>query len=267
MSKKITTEQIQNKFNKISENFVSIVSNFDNFTSEHTELCLLLNKVNSNITAIIYLISKSMFNEACIIFRTLFETTVLFVYLTEFPEKIEQYKLDDLIAEFHFLFLSYKRGYIPINYLIEPYNILIKDFKEVIPFEDVSDAGIITYNIKKLENYFKDRKSKPLSQQTIKLINDLLTTDNTHKELLHNLQVEFYNNYSQITHNRLNSLLLPIKNITNKELLKEIQYMYKNCAIIYKIVFETLEFKFNFPYPDNFYKNIREMADYLNIHF
>lgn len=264
MDKKITTKQIQDKFIKISEHFISVISEHNNFTSDHTELCLLLNKVNSNITAIIYLISKTMFNEACIIFRSLFETTVLFVYLVQFPDKIEQYRLDDLIAEFHFLFLSYKRGYVPISHLIEPYNILIDEFKEVIPFEEVSKGGIVTYSVEKLENYFKSRNSKPLSQQTSKLIRDLLISDNEHKNLLNNLQLEFYNYYSQITHSRLNSLV-PNKNTTNAELLKKIQEMYKNCMVIYKIIFETLENKFNFAYPNKFYNDILEMAEYLDV--
>lgn len=265
MNKEITTKGIQDNFKKISENFTTLISNYKNFTSDYTELSLLLNKANSNISAIIYLTSKAMFNEACIIFRSLFETVVLFIYLVEYPNKMEQYKLDDLIAEFHFLYLSYKRGYVPISYLIEPYNILIKDFKEVIPFEEISDAGIITYNMDKLDKYFKSRESKPLSQQTIKLINELLTSNNPHKDLLHKLQLEFYNVYAQISHNRLNSLLKPIKTDTDKEMLNQIQDMYKNCVVIYKIIFETLENEFQFPHPDNFYNDIKEMANYLDI--
>ena len=246
MDKKITTEQIQERFKSIYEKFIVIVENNINFKNNNIELSLLLNKINSNISTVILLTSEAMFNEAKIIFRSLFESTVLFEYLIELPEKIEQYKKDDLIAEFQKIYSGYKRGYISINCVIESYNILIDDFKNVIPFEEISEGGLITYNIEKLEKYFVNRGSKPLSQQTTKIIKELLSSESTHGKLLYNLQFEFYNYYAQISHNRLNSLLNPIKPISNKELLEQIQDMYKNCVIIYKIILETLEIKFGF---------------------
>lgn len=263
----ITTEQIQEYFSDISKEFVRTISKHNNFINENVELTLLLNKINSNITAIIHLISIAMYNESCIIFRSLFETVVLFEYLVEFPSKIEQYKQDDLISEFHYLFLSYKRGLVPIEYLIEPYNILINDFQKIIPFEEKSDAGVITYNIKKIEEYFSGRRNsfKPLSQQTLKLISELLISKCKNKDLLYNLQIEFYNVFSQVSHNRLNTLLNPVKVKTDEKILKEIQEMYKNCILIYKIIIETLEDKYQLPYPTTFYKNIFKLGKYLKM--
>lgn len=264
MQKEITTQTVQDKFKIIYEMFIDIICKNKDFRNNNKELCLLLNKINSNMSAVILLVSKAMFNESRIIFRSLFESVVLFAYLIEFPKEIEQYKLDDLIDEFHYLLCAYKRGYVPITHLIEPYNILIDKFENIIPYEEKSVNGIITYNIEKLEKYFRS-EYKPLSQQTHKMIQHLLNSDYIHKENLYKFQLEFYSYYSQVTHNRLNTLCESVKSLTDEELLKQIQDIYKNCVIIYNIIFETLENKFNFQYPQKFYAKVREMSDYLAI--
>lgn len=264
MRKEITTQEIQDKFKIIYEMFIDVICKNEDFRNNNKELCLLLNKINSNMSAVILLLSKAMFNESRIIFRSLFESVVLFAYLIEFPKEIKQYRLDDLIAEFHYLFLAYKRGFVPISHLIEPYNILINKFEKVIPFEEKSEMGIITYNTEKLEKYFK-YDFRPLSQKTTKLIQDLLTSEYILKEDLYKFQLEFYNYYSQVTHNRLDTLCKSVKILPDEELLKQIQDMYKNCTIIYKIIFDTLENKFNFQCPEEFYTKICEMGEYLEI--
>lgn len=263
----ITTKEIQSKFKIISEQFATIISSNKEFMDTHIELRLILNKINSNITAIMYLMSKAMFNEACIIFRSMFESIVLFEYLIEFPDKMEQYNFDDLVAEYHKIFLAYKRKYIPKEDLINSYNELDDNFKQKVPFEDISKSGIITYNDKKLENFFKSRESKPLSQQTTGLIKQLLTANSIHSKFLYDIQMEFYNVYSQVCHTRLNTLLNPVLPQNDSKTLAQIQEMYKNCMIIYKIIGETLDDKFNIKIPQNFYQEILKMGEYLQINY
>lgn len=268
-NKSINTKQVQNYFSQITDFFVDVINENMDFVKNNTELSLLINKINTNIRAIGYLCSMCLFNESGIIFRSAFESVVLFEYIVEYPAKIEQYKKDNLISEFHQLYLGFIRSYLTEKELIEAYNKLYNEIGNIVPFEETTSYGIITYNTKKLEEYFRgDRNSfKPLSQQTNKLIDELKKNNSKHSKILYELKMEFYNYYSQICHNKLSTLTTSMKNYKPQQRLEELQSLFKNCFLLYQIIFDTLYDRFKIPRQAKFFSLLIEIANYLGLNF
>lgn len=209
------------------------------------------------------------FNESSIIFRSAFEYIVLFEYLVEYPRKIEQYKKDNLISEFHQLYLGFIRSYLTEKEPIEAYNKLYNEIGNIVPFEETTSYGIITYNTKKLEEYFRGGRNsfKPLSQQTNKLIDELKKNNSKHSKILYELKMEFYNYYSQICHNKLSTLSTPIRNNSPEQSSEELQNQFKNCFLLYQIIFDTLYDKFKIPRKAKFFSLCIKTGNYLGLNF
>lgn len=265
MKKEISTEGIQEKNKAITQGFIEFVEQNKDFKDNNTILILILNKINSNLNSAVFLSSYIMFNEAKIIIRSAFESLVLFEYLLEFPEEIEKYRIEDLIAGFQGLFNFYKRGFLDRGRLITEYNSYELAVKEKIPFEEITAAGIITYSDKKLEEYFNGGRKgfRPLSQQTQKMIKILGEKQSHCYQALYLHQMDLYNFNAQVSHTRLNTLLQPVKELDDKEILSEIQSIFRSSACIYKIIVKTLEQKYGYNISE-FIKLIYNMMSYLD---
>lgn len=265
MNKEITTDGIQEKNKKIVQGFIEFVEQNKDFKDNNTILVLILNKINSNLNSAVFLSTYLMFNEAKIIIRSAFESLVLFEYLLEFPEKIERYKKENLISGFHGFFNFYKRGFLDKKGLIEAYNSYGHEIREKIPFEDVSNTGLITYNDKKLEEYFRGGRKgfKPLCQQVNMMLKELKENQCPCYSSLYLDQIDLYNFNAEVSHTRLATLLRPVKKLEDKEILIEIQNIFRSAACIYKVVIETLEQKYEYNISD-FMNLLYNMMSYLD---
>ena len=265
MKKEITTEGIQDKNKEIVQGFIEFVEQNKEFKDNNTILVLILNKINSNLNAAIFLSTYLMFNEAKIIIRSAFESLVLFEYLLEFPQKLERYRIEDFISSFHGLFNFYKRGFLDKKGLIEAYNSYGQEIRKEIPFADVANTGLITYNDKKLEEYFRGGRKgfKPLCQQVNMMLKKLKENQSPCYQSLYLHKIDLYNFNAQVSHTRLATLLRPVKKLDDKEILIEIQNIFRSAACIYQVVLETFEQKYEYNISD-FMNLIYNMMSYLD---
>lgn len=265
MKKEITTDGIQEKNEEIVQGFIEFVEQNKEFKNNNTILVLILNKINSNLNSAVFLSSYIMFNEAKIIIRSAFESLVLFEYLIEFPQEIERYRIEDLISDFHGLFNFYKRDFLDKKKLIEAYNSYEQEIREKIPFEDVSGNGLRIYNDKKLEEFFSGGHNgfKPLCQQVNMMMRKLKESQSSCYQSLYLHKIDLYNFNAQVSHTRLQTLIQPVKKLDDKEILIEIQNIFRSTACIYKIIVQTLEQKFEYDI-SKFIKLIQEMMYYLD---
>lgn len=74
-------------------------------------LRIILAKISSNLDSANMLIENKCYNEASIILRSATESVILFCYLMQFPEKIEDYLSDSQMLKFKNSFMSYKKSY------------------------------------------------------------------------------------------------------------------------------------------------------------
>ena len=79
--------------------------------------------------------------------------------------------------------------------------------------------------------------------------------------------MEFYNYYSQICHNKLSTLTTSMKNYKPQQRLEELQSLFKNCFLLYQIIFDTLYGRFKIPRQAKFFSLLIETAKYLGLNF
>lgn len=264
--REITTKGFQDKVLKIAKSFIDFVNSKKEYHDNNIELMLLLNKINTNIQGATLLASYGMFSESKIILRSAFETLVLFEYLSNFPDKIEQYKEDNIIAEIQIVFGFYKRGYATYEKLVEVYDKLTSDLKTKIPFKQESEHGVISYNTELLEKYFKGYRDgfKPLSQKVLFMLEELNKINSFNAKYLSEYQIMLYNINSQVAHSRLDTLLLSVKNLSNNEEKEELQWCFRHSVCLLFPIIKYLEAKQNYECPRELWEYIFDTMKYLD---
>ena len=157
---------------------------------------------------------------------------------------------------------------LPIFYLVNCYTPNSKDGLIRLDYRMQWEDDFRAF-LKKLEEYFRGGRNsyKPLSQQTNKLIDELKKNNSKHSKILYELKMEFYNYYSQICHNKLSTLTTSMKNYKPQQRLEELQSLFKNCFLLYQIIFDTLYGRFKIPRQAKFFSLLIETANYLGLNF
>lgn len=266
MGEEITTLGIQNKGRNIATEFVKFVNSNKEFHDNNKELMLLLNKINSNIQAIMLLNSRMLFSESKIILRSAFESTILFIYLVDFPQELIRYKEDNLITEIKTIYICYKHNNATLKDVINCYKRYKEKFQlNISLFEVILDKNDITTQEKELEKFFKN--FKPLSQQVRFMLNKLKKSKHFLANHLSLLQFEMYNINSEFTHSRLDTLFLNLGNFSTDETLKELQTNFKQVAGLYHTIIETLTYECRYENPQRLCQLILETMMYLKINY
>lgn len=266
MEEEITTLGIQNKGRSIAIEFVNFMNSNKEFHDNNVELMLLLNKINSNIQAIMLLSSRMLFSESKIILRSAFESTILFIYLVKFPQEIIRYKEDNLITEIKTIYTCYKHKHADLKDVINCYKKYKEKFRlNISLFEKIQDKDNITIQEKELEKFFKN--FKPLSQQTILMLKKIKESKHFLANHLSLVQVEMYNLNSEVTHSRLDTLFLNLGNLSTGETLKELQINFKQVVVLYHAIIETLTYKCSYENPQRLCQLISETMTYLKINY
>lgn len=264
--REITTKGFQDKVREIAKDFIAFVNSNKEYHNTNTELMLLLNKLNSNIQGATLLASYGMFNESKIVLRSGFETLVLFEYLSTFPEEMKKYIEDNAILEYQNLFGFYKRGYGSFEDLIKAYNKLSDFIDKKIPFEEKTESGVVSYNQDVLEKYFRGSRDgfKPLSQQVRKMIDNLNKAQSFKSKKLKEYQIILYNINSQVAHSRLETLYLPIEDLSENKIKTEVQDCFSHSAWMLKFVVDYLVEKQDYEYPQDLHEKIVNTMRYLD---
>lgn len=266
MEEEITTLGIQNRGRSIAIEFVNFMNSNKEFHDSNAELMLLLNKINSNIQAILLLNSRMLFSESKIILRSAFESAILFLYLLEFPKEIIHYKDDNLITEIKTIYFCYKHKHATLKDVINCYKKYKEKFRlNISSFEKIQDKDNITIQEKELENFFKN--FKPLSQKTTFMLKELKKSKHFLANHLSLLQLEMYNLNSEVTHSRLDTLFLNLGNFSTDKTLKELQTNFKQIAGLYHAIIETLTYKCSYENPQKLCQLILETMMYLKTNY
>ncbi len=238
-----TTCGIQNISKEIAKEFIIFVNSNKSFHDNNLELMLLLNKINSNIQAALLLTSRNLFGESKIIFRSAFESLVLFIYLLEYPKEMTHYHDDNYITEIKDVYMCYKRNFANIQDVIDCY----KKFESEISRKDLPFEKIEINNPKfekELDKYLNS--FKPLSQQIMYMIKKLNKKKIFEIYNLSKLQVTIYNLNSEVAHSRLSTLHLPLGNLTKEETISEIKKSFFQAGNLWFSIIKILEIKCNY---------------------
>lgn len=259
-----TTCGIQNISKKIAKEFIIFVNTNKSFNDNNLELMLLLNKINSNIQAALLLTSRKLFGESKIIFRSAFESLVLFMYLLEYPKEMTHYHDDNYMTEVKNVYMCYKRDFVNIQNVIDCY----KKFESKISRKDSPFEKIGIDNPKfenELDKYFRgdDRNCfKPLSQQIMYMIKKLNDTMIFEICNLSRLQVTIYNLNSEVAHSRLSTLHLPLGNLTKEETISEIKKSFFQAVNLWDCLIKILEVKYKYKHPEKLSSLLQNLAYY-----
>ena len=238
-----TTCGIQNISKEIAKEFIIFVNSNKSFNDNNLELMLLLNKINSNIQAALLLTSRNLFGESKIIFRSAFESLVLFIYLLEYPKEMTHYHDDNYITEIKDVYMCYKRNFANIQDVIDCY----KKFESEISRKDLPFEKIEINNPKfekELDKYLNS--FKPLSQQIMYMIKKLNKKKIFEIYNLSRLQVTIYNLNSEVAHSRLSTLYLPLGNLAKEETISEIKKSFFQAENLWDCLIKILEVKYNY---------------------
>lgn len=259
-----TTCWIQNISKEIAKEFIIFVNSKKSFHDNNLELMLLLNKINSNIQAALLLTSRNLFGESKIIFRSAFESLVLFIYLLEYPKEMTHYHDDNYMTEVKNVYMCYKRDFANIQNVIDCY----KKFESKISRKDSPFEKIGIDNPKfenELDKYFRgnDRNCfKPLSQQIMYMIKKLNDTMIFEICNLSRLQVTIYNLNSEVAHSRLSTLHLPLGNLTKEETISEIKKSFFQAVNLWDCLIKILEVKYKYKHQEKLSSLLQNLAYY-----
>lgn len=178
-----------------------------NFEGNRTILGILLKKLITNLSSANILIFEGYLNESQIVLRSAIETVVLFVYLSEFPEKIDEYNKDGELLYFknHFMvFKSIQNDPTLKEEHEQLFGKLCSENKDrILKKLKLTEYKLDEEYFNKLDKYFKNFKPffMKLEQmyKDLKVKNKKITGDLDLREVVY----IFYNQASQITHGRL----------------------------------------------------------------
>ncbi len=181
-------------------------------------LGVILRKIGTNLFSANLLIESKHYNEACIIIRSATESVILFCYLTEFPDKIQEYVKDCQMLRFKNHFIAYKKykeaeskDYMQdvISQFSEEeliaeqkrlFDILHEDNKKIILKKINKDKYTLNDKIvDKLDNFFRKELKKPFFMKLEKMYNEILSFKVGSMEL-RDFLYQNYNLNSQTTH-------------------------------------------------------------------
>lgn len=262
-TKEISTDGIIDSYYEIAKSFVEYIEAGDIFKKNDINYKLLLHKINDNLQNSTGLWAKGTFNEAHIIIRSAFESLVLFEYLVEFPNEIRKYEIDSDIAKFHNTFCFYRRELLNEEDIITHYNNLSKKAQEKIKFLEDDENGVIVPNFQTLGKSLQDYKY--LGQRVHYMIKKLKEANSLNSKKLNYYRIPLYDLPSQIVHSHRHTIINTAKEITDEEMLENMQNFFRYSIVILQIIYETAMNKFGYSSASQFLKKVYAMYDYLNI--
>lgn len=210
-------KELANELDLLIFDYTDLIDEID--FSDNNVFEVLFNKLITNLTCANALLKEEAIKEAKIILRSSLETVVLAAYLSIYPEKIIDYKLDSQLLGFKNFFVCYKEfssysalelaNYVPNIYSIDDLKKEMDEVYEQLVPENKGKLGNLYYKqielneqqIKNLDKFFI-QKYKPFFMD-LKFMYDELKEKKVAEVInLRDLIFNFYNSFSQITHGR-----------------------------------------------------------------
>ncbi|MBY0402581.1 MAG: hypothetical protein K2X66_01685, partial [Cyanobacteria bacterium] len=169
MPEKITTKGLSDHFRKIAENYIKAFNENRPYTNEQQFYLLFIRRIANSCASSQLLSANAEFADAKIVIRSAFESLILMGYLAQNPKKISEFKADDEIIEFKYLFSLVKQGKYDFETLYKHFKKMSDSAKGKLKINGTPDswkANKFTF-FKKVEDAFADfRQVKPLAQKT-----------------------------------------------------------------------------------------------------
>lgn len=267
-------ESFHREMGKIIFYFNQCVESVKYDTQEKLVLYVLIKKIISNATSANILIYEGLINEAKIILRSAIESVILVAYLSQFPEKIDDYLDEAQIIKVKNNFIALKN--MRYDEAIDVYGNtcskedLVKEHKQcfnkinktaqdkILKSLNLKDFNITDENFQKFDKYFTN--FRPHFMKFDKMFRELDNKDFKIKDVqdysLKDIVYCFYNESSQVAHSCFLDWEHKIK-FNKKESEYLFFYFIKVTLFLQVLIKETINLK---PQNTNIYINEMKKA-------
>ena len=200
-NKIIDTEVFHQEIGKLIFAFSQIVETIKYDSKELLVYYVLIRKIISNATSANILIYEGYINESKIILRSAVETVILITYLTQFPEKINDYLDEAQIIKIKNNFIVFNSTKSQENKRC--FNMIQESAKiKILKSIGIEDFVITEYNYEKFNKYFTNFKPQFMKYENMykELDKAGFKLKDVFEYSLRDIVYGFYNDSSQIAH-------------------------------------------------------------------